>query len=190
MSIFKAAIKVNETADIQLLNEYRQNGDLAVLGKLYEPYMPLVYGVCLKYLGDEEHSQDAVMQIFEELIEKAKRHDIVHFRGWLYVLTRNYCLMQLRSAKKIEVINLDEVMENSFVLHPDNATGEENIKALEHCMEKLTTAQKQSVSLFYYDEKCYKEIAEQTGYTLNEVKSYIQNGKRNLKICLEKNGER
>jgi RNA polymerase sigma-70 factor (ECF subfamily) len=191
MSIFKSAIKVNDTADIQLLSEYRQSGDLEVLGKLYEPYMPLVYGVCLKYLSDEEHARDAVMQLFEELIEKAKRHEITHFRGWLYVLARNHCLMQLRSSKKMEHISLDGFMENSFVLHPDDAgTGEETIQALERCMEKLTVAQKQSVSLFYYDEKCYKEIAEQTGYTLNEVKSYIQNGKRNLKNCLEKNGER
>lgn len=191
MSIFKPAIKPNETADMQLLKEYRQSGDLAVLGKLYEPYMPLVYGVCLKYLNDEESAQDAVMQIFEELVEKAKRHEITQFRGWLYVLARNHCLMQLRSSKKAEHISLDEFMENSFILHPDDAeTSEETVQALEKCMEKLTAAQKQSVSLFFYDEKCYKEIAEQTGYTLNEVKSYIQNGKRNLKNCLEKNGER
>jgi RNA polymerase sigma-70 factor (ECF subfamily) len=190
MSVFRASVRHDEQADSALLNRYRESGDLSVLAHLYQPYMPLVYGVCLKYLKDEDLCKDAVMQLFEELIEKVKKHDIKQFRGWLYVLTRNYCLMQLRSAKKTDIITLDEVMENSLVWHPDNSGAEETIKALERCMEKLPAAQKQSVSLFYYNEKCYKEIAEQTGYTLNEVKSYIQNGKRNLKICLEKNGER
>jgi len=191
MSVFKASVRYDEQADLALLKSYRENGDLSVLAQLYQPYMPLVYGVCLKYLKDEDLCKDAVMQLFDELIEKVKKHEIKQFRGWLYVLTRNHCLMQLRSAKKINMVPVDEVMENTFVLHPDtNKADEETIEALEHCMQKLPTAQKQSVNLFYYDNKCYKEIAEQTGYTLNEVKSYIQNGKRNLKICLEKTSER
>jgi len=190
MSIFKSEPRHDEAADIRLLADYRESGNLAVLGKLYKPYMPLVYGVCLKYLKDEELCKDAVMQIFEELIDKAAKHEVKQFRGWLYVLTRNYCLMQLRSAKKMDVISMDDVMENSIVLHPNNEDKEETIGALERCMEKLPSAQRQSVDLFYYGEKCYKEIADETGFTLNEVKSYIQNGKRNLKICLEKNGGR
>lgn len=190
MSVFQPTVKYDELADLKLLNSYRANGDLAVLGKLYQPYMGLVYGVCLKYLKDEEQCKDAVMQIFEELIEKVSRYEIKQFRGWLYVLTRNYCLMQLRSGKKMDVVSMDDVMENTFVLHPEDENKEEMMKQLERCMEKLPAAQKESVNLFYYNDKCYKEIAEQTGYTLNEVKSYIQNGKRNLKICLEKHSER
>lgn len=190
MGIFGTAKKHDEAEDIKLLNSYRKSGDVAVLGRLYKPYMGLVYGVCLKYLKDEEACKDAVMQIFEELVDKAVRHDVKQFRPWLYVLARNYCLMQLRSAKKMDVISMDDVMENSITMHPDEENKEEAMKALERCMEKLPAAQKQSVNLFYYNDKCYKEIADETGYTLNEVKSYIQNGKRNLKICLEKNGGR
>jgi RNA polymerase sigma-70 factor (ECF subfamily) len=190
MSVFGPTVKYNEAEDLKLLGLYRKSGDIAVLGKLYKPYMGLVYGVCLKYLKDEEQSKDAVMQIFEELVDKAARHEVKQFRGWLYVLTRNHCLMQLRAAKKLDVISMDDVMENTLVLHPDDEHKEETMNALERCMEKLPAAQKQSVNLFYYKEQCYKEIADQTGYTLNEVKSYIQNGKRNLKICLEKNSGR
>jgi len=190
MNVFKSTARPDEAADIQLLNSYRESGDLAVLGKLYKPYMPLVYGVCLKYLKDEDLCKDAVMQIFEELIDKVTRHEVKQFRGWLYVLARNYCLMQLRSAKKFDTVSITDVMENTFILHPDHEDKEETIKALERCMEKLPAAQKHSVNLFYYEEKCYKDIADETGYTLNEVKSYIQNGKRNLKICLDKQGER
>lgn len=186
MNFFRKPVKPTGADDEQLLTSYRESGDLAALGKLYEKQMPLVYGVCLKYLKDEEQAKDAVMEIFEELITKVKQHDIKQFKSWLYVLSRNYCLMQLRSGKKMEVVNLDDVMEFSLVLHPDENNREAAMQVLEKCMDKLPGNQKQTVSLFYLNEKCYREITELTGFTLNEVKSYIQNGKRNLKICLEK----
>src|SRR6201996_2435567 len=188
MSFFKRTVKPADTDDESKLESYRQSGDLSVLSSLFEQYMPLIYGVCLKYLKDEDAAKDAVMGIFEELIVKVKQHEIKQFRSWLYVLSRNYCLMQLRSGKKAEVVSLDEVMEFTPFLHPEDNNKEEALKALERCMEKLTAAQKQSVDLFYLKEKCYKEIAEITGFSLNDVKSYIQNGKRNLKICLDKSG--
>jgi len=175
--------------DDDLLMSYRQSGDLPVLGRLYERYMPLVYGVCLKYLADEEQSKDAVMQIFEELIVKAKHHDVKQFRSWLYVLSRNFCLMQLRKDKRMDTLNIDDVMELPLVLHPDDTDKEQRLQQLEACIQKLVPAQQQSVNLFFIKEKCYKEVADITGYTLNEVKSYIQNGKRNLKICLDNNRE-
>jgi RNA polymerase sigma factor (sigma-70 family) len=181
--------KQSPSADDELLSIYRSSGDVAVLGQLYERYMPLMYGVCLKYLKDEEQAKDAVMGIFEELVTKVKQHDISIFRSWLYVLGRNYCLMQLRAGKKLEMVALDEVMEFTPLLHPDDNNREEAYNALERCIDKLTGVQKQSIDLFYLKEKCYKEVADITGFSLNEVKSYIQNGKRNLKICLEKNSE-
>ena len=190
MNFFRRTVKPQSEDDEALLRIYRQSGDLAVLGGLFERYMPLIYGVCLKYLKDEEAAKDAVMGIFEELIIKVKQHEVKQFRGWVYVLSRNYCLMQLRSGKKIAEVSLDEVMEIIPFLHPEeNNNKEEALKALERCIERLAEGQKQSVSLFYLEEKCYKEVAEITGYSMNDVKSYIQNGKRNLKICLEKNSE-
>ena len=187
MNFFTRPKNFDNADDEHLLTSYRKSGDLAVLGRLYEKYMPVVYGVCLKYLENGEVAKDAVMGIFEELINKAKQHEIKQFRSWLYVLSRNYCLMQLRQGKKIEMVNLDDFMEFTPVLHPDDNNKEEAMTALERCMDKLSPAQKQSIDLFYLNEKCYKEIVEVTGFSLNEVKSYIQNGKRNLKICLEKN---
>lgn len=187
MNFFKRPVKTKTIDDDVQLDSYRKSGDVAVLGQLFEKYVPLIYGVCLKYLKDEEASKDAVMGIFEELIEKVKQHDIKQFRSWVYVLSRNYCLMQLRSDKKLEQVSLDEVMEFTPFLHPEDNNKEEALTALERCMEKLIPVQKQSVDLFYLKEKCYKEIADITGFSLNDVKSYIQNGKRNLKICLEKN---
>lgn len=169
---------------------YQSSGDLALLGSLFERYMPLLYGVCLKYLKDEESAKDAVMGIFEELIVKAKKHEVKQFRSWLYVLGKNYCLMQLRAGKGYQELSLDEVMESVPFLHPEeNGNKEEVLNALERCMQKLNEGQRQSVQLFYLEEKCYKEVVELTGYSMNDVKSYLQNGRRNLKICLEKNRE-
>lgn len=187
MSWFKPKSKADHFTDDELLERYRDSGELALLGQLYDRYMPLVYGVCLKYLHDEEPSKDAVMQIFEELIDKVMQHEIRQFRSWLYVLARNYCLMQLRASQKYNVVAIDDVMESAFVLHPEDADKEAHLTALERCIQKLNESQQQSIRLFYLQEQCYKDIAEQTGYSLNEVKSFIQNGKRNLKICMERN---
>jgi len=189
MSFFSKPVKTDNTGDEVQLDNYRKTGDIAVLGKLFEQYVPLIYGVCLKYLKDEDNAKDAVMGIFEELIIKVKQHDIKQFRNWVYVLSRNYCLMQLRPGKRTDHVSLDEIMEFTPLVHPEDTNREETMKALERCMEKLSPVQKQSIDLFYLKEKCYKEIADITGFTLNEVKSYIQNGKRNLKICLDGNSE-
>ena len=186
MNFFKKNKQHNEINDQQLLSSYRDSGDLVILGNLYEKKMPLVFGVCLKYLKDEELAKDAVMGIFESLITKVKLHNIENFQSWLYVLSRNYCLMQLRQEKKVEVVNLDDFMEFVPFVHHEDSNREAAYKALEGCIERLAEAQKQSIDLFYLKEKCYKEIVAITGFNLNEVKSYIQNGKRNLKICLEK----
>ena len=188
MNFIKSTKLIADIADEKLLQDYHTSGNLEVLGALYEKYMHLVYGVCLKYLQDEDQSKDAVMQIFEELIVKAGKFEIKNFKSWLYTLSRNFCLMQLRAGKKMQTEELDDFMELAEELHPDNK--EDDLAALERCKQKLPEAQKVSIQLFYIDEKCYKEIADDTGYSMNEVKSYIQNGKRNLKICLEKTRER
>ena len=190
MNFLKSSRKLQTPDDEQLLEAYRNNGDLKLLARLYEKYMHLVYGVCLKYLKDEDAAKDAVMQIFEELIVKVTRHEVRQFKSWLYVLSRNYCLMQIRADKKLDTRPIDEFMELADDMHHDNAYPEDDIVALERCKQKLPPAQKICVDLFYMDEQCYKDIASHTGYSMNEVKSYIQNGKRNLKICLEKNRER
>jgi RNA polymerase sigma-70 factor (ECF subfamily) len=176
--------------EAELIAEYRRTGDLELLGSLYEKYMPLVYGLCLKYYKDEEQSKDAVMQIFEQLISKLRIHEISNFKSWLYTLARNQCLMDLRASGKYEHINLDDnFVEKADDFHLDlNDAKEQKINVMEKCMEKLPEEQRVCIDLFYLQQKCYKEVADSTGYDMNKVKSYIQNGKRNLKICIEKNG--
>ncbi|MGK9127703.1 sigma-70 family RNA polymerase sigma factor [Olivibacter jilunii] len=186
---FQKRVEKHNEAD--LLSRYKSTGELHILGVLYEPYMPLVYGVCLKYLKDEARSEDAVMQIFEQLIQKLRIHTVNNFKSWLYSFARNYCLMELRAANKETTISIEEnsFMENELVEH--QFLGEDMLESkltqMEKCLEQLSMEQRECVRLFYLDQKCYKEISDLTGYDLSKVKSYIQNGKRNLKICMEKN---
>lgn len=175
--------------DEELISLYKQSDDVEIVGILYDRYTALTYGVCLKYLKDREESRDAVMQIFEKLIATLKTHQVSVFKGWLYVTARNHCLMQLRARKGKNFEELSPfLMESGGNGHQEEGMKiEADLSRLEKCMETLAQEQKQCVHLFYLQEKCYKEISETTGYDLNKVKSYIQNGKRNLKICMERN---
>jgi RNA polymerase sigma factor (sigma-70 family) len=185
---------ISET-DEWLIAKFKSTGDLEFLGQLYEKYMHLVYGVCLKYLKDRDASQDATMQIFEKLIVELPKRDVQNFKPWLHVISKNHCLMYLRSLKSRSAReeklfeNTDIFMESSYELHHNSESGlEEDLEALKKCISKLKQEQKECVKLFYLDEKCYQEIADEINVDLKKVKSLIQNGKRNLKICIESNG--
>ncbi|WP_017258010.1 RNA polymerase sigma factor [Pedobacter arcticus] len=177
--------------DEHFVTVFKDSGDLQVLGNLYKNYMPLVYGVCLKYFKNPEQSQDAVMQIFEQLIHKLRNHEVKNFKSWLYVLTRNFCLMELRKSKKVTIVNIEDTFVESDALlhHDDSDTKENRLLLMEACLETLVEEQQQTLKLFYLEQRCYTEVADRTGYELKKVKSYIQNGKRNLKICIEKSSE-
>ena len=177
-------------SDEDLIRQYKNTRDLTHVGELFLRYQSLVNGVCLKYLKDRDEAKDAVMQIFEKLHDTLLNHEVEFFKSWLYTTSRNHCLMQIRAGKgKFTEEFQPERMENQFLLHQEEEPElEGNLVKLEKCIETLNREQKECVTLFYLQEKCYKEIADTTGFELNHVKSYIQNGKRNLKICLEQNG--
>jgi RNA polymerase sigma factor (sigma-70 family) len=173
--------------DKDLVLLYKQTADLKVLGDLYQRYMDLLYGVCLKYFRDTEIAKDAVLSIFEELITKLQKHDVENFKSWIYQVAKNHCLMQLRKDKKFSKAQVDpEIMQNEEIVHLNGELEkEENFKQLDYCLGQLKAEQRQVVELFFLQNKCYKEIAEATGIEWNAVRSFIQNGKRNLKICMD-----
>lgn len=177
-----------DLTDKELIDRFRASGDMEVLAVLFQRYMDLLYGVCLKYLGDAEAAKDAVMGIFEELVQKLPKHEVDNFRSWLYSMGKNYCLMQLRTPKNLKTIEFKgEDMQSEEELHlPGVTPKEETLQLMERCLETLPSDQKMSVELFYLQNKCYKDIAAITGLEWNKVRSYIQNGRRNLKRCMEK----
>jgi len=183
--------KSHQRTDEELISEFNSTGNLKVLGELYSPYMHLVYGVCLKYLKDRDESKDAVMQIFEKIITEIPKQDIGNFKGWLYAVTRNYCLMQLRSGKSrmerfSEWANDNAAfMENSDNLHPIDNDGADMEEDLTDCINRLKDEQRECIRLFYFENRCYNEIAVILRIDEKKVKSHLQNAKRNLKLCLE-----
>lgn len=188
---FLKNIPTNELPDKELVNLFRTSGNMDVLAVLFQRYMDLLYGVCLKYLKQPETAKDGVMQIFEELVAKLPKHEVDNFKSWLYTLAKNHCLMQLRTPKNLKTTEFKtESMQLEEEAHLNGIQlKEENLQKLERCLQTLSIEQKKAVELFYLQNKCYKEIAEATGIEWNKIRSFIQNGRRNLKICMEKGEE-
>jgi RNA polymerase sigma-70 factor (ECF subfamily) len=180
--------KTETSSDEALLNHYQSSGDLQVLGVLYSRYTELVYGVCLKYFKQEEQASDAVMDIFEELISKAKKHEVDKFRPWLYVLAKNHCLMRLRKAGQNLTVSFDPGLMYSLEFsHPETESPNDReivLKKLENCVDALPEQQKECIRLFYFEDRSYKDIADGLNIDLSIVRSHIQNGRRNLKNCV------
>ena len=170
-----------ERSDEQLIASYLETGNKDLIGILFERYTPLVYGLCLRYLDDNEQCKDAVMEIFESLFEKLAVHNVGCFKNWLYSVARNHCLMALRKAAGQERMRLKAAdTQETYVLQPEHTT--EDADAMLHgAVAQLATEQRLCLSLLYLEDKSYRDISEATGYSLNQVKSYVQNGKRNLK---------
>lgn len=184
--IFKA--KNSALCDEDLLNQFLNSANQEVYGTLYSRYIPLVYGLGLKYLQNREEAEDAVMQIYEETVAKVANYDIKNYRTWLYSVAKNHCLQLLRKNenRSFEPI-LPEIMESEEFLHLlDETQDEETIAALTHCLKTLTEEQQSCIKSFFFENCSYADIVDSTGYALSKVKSYIQNGKRNLKICMVK----
>jgi RNA polymerase sigma-70 factor (ECF subfamily) len=186
----------NNANDEELVVQYKITYNKWILGELFKRHSLMCFAVCTKYLKDESAAEDAVMTIFEKLFTDLHRHDITNFKSWLHTVCRNHCLMQLRkNTPFIRINDAKEENSESFMnlerfLHQEvnENEKEEKLLALEQAIEQLKDKQKECIELFYLQQKSYEEIATLTGYSPNEVKSYIQNGKRNLKIALGEKG--
>ena len=202
---------IKNDSDAELILRFKNLRDNTIIGELFQRYTHLVFGVCMKYLKNEDEAKDGVMQIFEKLISDLHRHNIDNFKGWLYMVAKNHCLMYLRSRKvhielpphltgsfadsysddAIQHKNEEGIpVELSSSVHHNGEDKEKQLALMEFAIKKLKEEQKKCIEFFYLQEKSYEEVAQLTGYTMKEVKSYIQNGKRNLRIIMTaKNSE-
>lgn len=181
--------KYKDYSDNDLINKFLETGDNSFVGVLYQRYGHLVLGLCIKYLKNKEEAQDAVIAIFSKLLTDLLKHKVEFFKSWLYTYSKNYCLMELRkrqSALKRDIElqeNIHLVMDFSDPSHLKEK--EDQLTLMEDAIEQLSAEQKTCIRLFYLQNKSYNDIIEITGFSNNEVKSHIQNGKRNLKIKME-----
>jgi RNA polymerase sigma-70 factor (ECF subfamily) len=186
INLLKTNRNIAKLSNEELFEIYKKEHQTVHFHELYRRYIPMLYGLCLKYLGNEQDAQDAVMDLFENLTEKVSNYEITNFHSWLYTVAKNHCLLKIRKEKQVYFEDINEaVMENGdfFTLLDEEKSNEEK-SALEYCMMELGEEQRISIEYFYYENKSYADIVLLTGYSLNKVKSYIQNGKRNLKNCI------
>lgn len=188
MWLFK---KKEYNSDEELLKHYKQTGDKEIFADLFKKHVSVVYGSCLFYLQDKDEAQDATMQLFEKLMLDVNNREIDNFKGWLSFVVRNHCISIIRKTKS-QTKNIKSYYE--FEYEAPNSETEEKINSvndavllenMQLCLPKLKENQRICVELFYLKNKSYQDIANETSFTLNEIKSYIQNGKRNLKLLLE-----
>jgi RNA polymerase sigma-70 factor, ECF subfamily len=183
--------KKDFNSDEDMLRHYRQSGDKTVFADLFKKHVTSVYGTCVFYLQDKDEAQDAVMQIFEKLLADLHNREIENFKAWLSFVVRNFCISLIRK-KKTQAKHLKSYAEFEYEgttyeteLKIGSVNDEAMLQYMSESMQELKPKQRECVELFYLKSMSYQQIAEITHYSLNEVKSYIQNAKRNLKLLIE-----
>jgi RNA polymerase sigma factor (sigma-70 family) len=180
--------KENQLTDDALVSQFTETGNSQTLGLLYERYMPLIYGICLKYLKDPTAAEDAVMQIYEQVAKKLAESNVQQFKPWVCTVARNHCLMEIRKHKNhliepIETHHLGDIAQVEWSI--DSLDREAQLNQLERCLEQLIETQQTKVRMFYFEDRTYQEISQLTSTDLGMVRSHIQNGRRNLRNCMD-----
>jgi RNA polymerase sigma factor (sigma-70 family) len=175
-------------SDQELLERFYADRDNQWLGILLERYTLLLLGVCMKYLKNEELARDSVQQIFLKAITELQKYRVEYFKSWIYMVAKNYCLMQLRDRPGKNTAELKDTIaaervdtdKEELFLH------EKTYDYMAEALKELNQEQQLCVTLFYIEKKSYQQITEQTGFSMMQVKSYIQNGKRNMRLLIER----
>jgi RNA polymerase sigma factor (sigma-70 family) len=180
--------KYDDMTDQELLEKFYADRNNEWLGILLQRYTLLLLGVCMKYLKNEDEAKDGVQQVFLKVIQELQKYKVEYFKSWLYMVAKNHCLMVLRDKQGKTPAELDsrpipapEEVDKLKMVETDHT-----LDLMEASLQELNTEQRQCVTLFYLQKKSYQQISEETGFSMMQVKSYIQNGKRNLKILIEK----
>ncbi|MEO5564750.1 MAG: sigma-70 family RNA polymerase sigma factor [Chitinophagaceae bacterium] len=180
--------KYDHISDQELLGKFYADHNNEWLGILLQRYTLLLLGVCMKYLKNEEEAKDSVQQVFLKVIQELQKYKVEYFKSWLYMVAKNHCLMRLRDKQG----KIPAELDNQSIPAPEDADkkklqeADRTLDLMEGALQELSNEQQQCVTLFYLQKQSYSQVSEATGFTMLQVKSYIQNGKRNLKILIEK----
>jgi RNA polymerase sigma factor (sigma-70 family) len=179
----------DDITDRELLEHFYRDHDNQWLGILLQRYTLLLLGVCMKYLKNEEEAKDSVQQVFLKAITELHKYKVDFFKSWIYMVAKNHCLMKLRSRQGKMPVEINEKLMAAPEAETDKQALLQNdvtLDAMATALKELNNEQQVCVTLFYLQKKSYTDISGETGYTMMQVKSHIQNGKRNLKILIEK----
>ena len=179
--------ELEKLSEQEILKRYKLQSETEYVGEIFVRYMPLIYGLCLKLLKNKAESEDATMGIFELLAKKLKTQNVDNFKSWLYTVSKNYCFEILRQKQRTLTKEKDfSIVQSEAIFHPDDVNDDEEIfEKLENCISLLPDLQKVIIRMFYYEKKSYQEIVDKEGLSWKQVRSNIQNGRRNLKNCME-----
>ena len=174
--------------DQELLRRYYEDNNNELLGILLQRYTMLLLGVCMKYLKNEEDAKDSVQQVFLKVINDLPKYKVEFFKSWLYMVAKNHCLMKLRDKGKYTAEINDQLLATPAEADGVKYAAEKEISLsnMEQALDQLNSEQKVCVTLFYLQKQSYQQIAGSTGYSIMQVKSHIQNGKRNLRILMQR----
>jgi RNA polymerase sigma factor (sigma-70 family) len=177
---------IRHMSDIELIALYKRSHDKQLVGELYKRYAHLVLGMCIHYFKDKDTAKDIVIQIFEKLFDELKKREVENFRAWLTFVVRNHCISEIRKLQTLQSREqeYEKDLKTGLSITEDGPETEKQIEQLESALNELNPLQKKCIELFYYKNMSYAQIVDITGYSINEVKSYIQNGKRNLKLIM------
>lgn len=180
--------RLENITDQELLDRFYKEKDNKYLGPLLQRYTLLLLGVCMKYLKNEQEAKDCVQQIFLKVITELQKYKVEYFKSWLYMVARNQCLMKLRDKtnKSLKELNESIQLTEEIDIKSEKLEKDFVLNLVENGIDELNDEQRTCIQMFYYQKKSYQEISETTGFSLMQVKSYIQNGKRNLKMLVEK----
>jgi len=181
--------KYQDIPDAELLQRFYADHDNEWLGIILQRYTLLLLGVCMKYLKNEEEAKDSVQQIFLKVIQELQKYKVEYFKSWLYMVAKNHCLMKIRERQGKITTEINDRLSATPQEESDRQTllqDDQTLSYMEEALMELSPEQRQCVTLFYLQKKSYQEISEETRFTMMQVKSYIQNGKRNLKLMIEK----
>ncbi|MFQ5674351.1 MAG: RNA polymerase sigma factor [bacterium] len=174
--------------DNATIRSYLETRDVRYLGRLYEAYKKTIFWHCLKMVGNEEDAKDLASETFIRTFDRIEDFKLgAPFCPWLMRIATNLCIDHLRKKNRYKFYKFDEThsavaIQNESEPKQPMISGERIIEKL----KKLKPLQKRCFCLFYIHNLTYKQIAELTGYPLGKVRSYIQNGKRNFKLLMEK----
>ena len=179
---------LDQLTDQELLQRYYKDGNNNLLGVLLQRYTLLLFGVSMKYLKDEEEAKDAVQHVFLKVLTELPKYRVDYFKSWLYMIAKNHCLMKLREKghNKVEIDERMIVVRDEGDIKTSYTEKERMLTSMAEAVDELADEQKTCITMFYLQKKSYLEIVTVTGFSMMQVKSYIQNGKRNLKIILQR----